>query len=205
MVAESADTWDVVIIGGSPPGENAGQYAVAGSDRTAVIVEAELVGGECSYWACMPSKALLRPVEVLDAARHVAGASAAVTGDLDVAAVLARRDEFTSHHDDAGQVAWANGAGVDVVRGHGRLAGEKAVTVTAADGSTRTIHARRAVVLATGTTAAIPPVLGYARPFPGPRGTSPTCGRCPAASRSSAVGWWRVRPRPGCAAWAPRR
>ena len=165
MPAASNDTWDVIVVGGGPPGENAAQYAVQGSDRTAVIVEAELVGGECSYWACMPSKALLGPVELLDAARAMPGTSAAVTGEIDVAAVLARRDDFTSHHDDASQVDWARGAGIDVVRGRARLAGEKTVTVTGGDGS-RTLHARHAVVLATGTTASVPPVPGLRQAVP---------------------------------------
>jgi pyruvate/2-oxoglutarate dehydrogenase complex dihydrolipoamide dehydrogenase (E3) component len=160
------DTWDVIIIGGGPPGENVGEYAVAGSDRTAVIIEAELVGGECSYWACMPSKALLRPVEVLDAARNVAGAAEAVMGHLDLAAVLARRDSFTSHHDDASQVEWARGAGIDIVRGRGRMAGEKTVTVTSSEGSARTLRATHAVVLATGSTAAVPPVPGLREALP---------------------------------------
>ena len=79
--SESATTWDVIVIGGAPPGEIAAQYAIQGSDRTAVIVEHELMGGECSYWACMPSKALLRPIEVLDAARHMPGV-ASIVGDL---------------------------------------------------------------------------------------------------------------------------
>src|ERR1700710_1001506 len=82
----ATDTWDVIVIGGGPPGENAAQYATQGSDRTAVIVEAELVGGECSYWACMPSKGLLRPGAALRGAEHVAGAKQAVTGRLDAAA-----------------------------------------------------------------------------------------------------------------------
>ena len=106
------DTWDVVVIGGGPPAENVAQYATAGSDRTAVIVEKELVGGECSYWACMPSKALLRPIEVLDAARTMPGVSAAVTGQLDAGAVLGRRDGFTNHHDDGSQVSWSSHLGI---------------------------------------------------------------------------------------------
>ncbi|SDO56119.1 dihydrolipoamide dehydrogenase [Nakamurella panacisegetis] len=162
------DTWDVVVIGGAPPGENVAQYATQGSDRTAVIIEKELVGGECSFWACMPSKALLRPISVLDNARNLPGVQSLV-GDhsLDNAAVLRRRDEIVHHHDDTSQVDWATGVGIDVVRGHARLAGERTVEVTAADGSVRTIHARLAVVLDTGTTATVPPIPGLreARPW----------------------------------------
>ena len=160
------ESWDVVVVGGGPPGENAAQYAIQGSGRTAVIVEAELVGGECSYWACMPSKALLRPVELLAAGRAVPGVAQMLSGSLDVEAVLARRDHFTHDHDDSGQVKWANGAGIDVVRGRGRLTGERAVEVTAADGSVRTVRAEHAVVLATGSTAAIPPVPGLREALP---------------------------------------
>jgi len=161
------DTWDFVIIGGAPPGENVAQYAIQGSDRTAVIVEEQLVGGECSYWACMPSKGLLRPVELLEAARHVPGLKS-IVGDspLDVAAVLARRDIIVNGHDDSSQVNWASGLGIDVVRGRGRLAGEKTVEVTAPDGSTRTLRARHAVVLDTGTTAAVPPIPGLREALP---------------------------------------
>ncbi len=161
------DSYDVIVIGGGPPGENVVQYAIQGSDRTAAIVERELVGGECSYWACMPSKALLRPVDVLDSARHMPGV-AALVGDrgLDVPAVLQRRDSFTHHHDDSSQVQWANSSGIDVVRGHGRLAGEKAVEVAGADGTTRVLNARHAVVLATGTTATVPNIRGLRDALP---------------------------------------
>src|SRR4051812_17425685 len=118
-MADDQDTWDVIVIGGGPPGENAAQYAIQGSDRTAVIVEHELVGGECSFWACMPSKGLLRPVEVVAAARALPGVR--VDG-LDVEAVLKRRDDIVRNHDDGSQLDWARSTGIDVVRGHGRLA-----------------------------------------------------------------------------------
>ena len=154
------DEFDVVVIGGGSAGENAAQYAIQGSDRTAVIVEAELVGGECSYWACMPSKALLRPVEVLDTARALPGVAQMLAGRLDVAAVLERRDTFTHHHDDSSQVEWAEGTGIEVARGRGRLVGERAVELTAPDGAVRTLSARLAVVIATGSHASIPPVDG---------------------------------------------
>src|SRR3954468_23963602 len=100
-----SDTWDVIVIGGGPPGENAALYAIKGSDRTAVIVEHELVGGECSYWACMPSKALLRPVHLLGSARAMPGLNERLAaGGVHVEAVLARRDSFTHDRDDSSQV-----------------------------------------------------------------------------------------------------
>jgi len=158
--SEVEDTWDVIVIGGGSAGENAAHYAIKGSERTAVIVEHELVGGECSYWACMPSKALLRPVEVLDAGRALPGVASILEGALDPAPVFARRDSFTHDHDDSGQVEWARNAGIDVVRGRARLAGDKVVEVTGGDGAIRILHARHAVVIATGTTASIPPIEG---------------------------------------------
>ncbi len=163
---EAPQTWDVVVIGGGPAGENAARYAIKGSERTAVIVEAELLGGECSYWACIPSKALLRPVDLLDAGRALPGVAEMLGGSLDVESVLARRDSFIHDHDDAGQVEWANGVGVDVVRGRGRLVAEKTVEVRTADGAVRELHAREAVVVATGSTASIPPVQGLREACP---------------------------------------
>lgn len=151
-------THDVIVLGGGPVGENVAQAAIAGSDRTAALVEAELVGGECSYWACMPSKALLTPSAVRDRAMHLPGVE---VGALDVASVLERRDAFTSHWSDAGQVEWAEGAGLEVVRGHGTLVGERTVRV-----GERTLVARHAVVLATGSVPVTPPVPGLAEALP---------------------------------------
>jgi pyruvate/2-oxoglutarate dehydrogenase complex dihydrolipoamide dehydrogenase (E3) component len=153
---------DVVVIGGGPVGENAAASAARHGLRV-VLVERDLLGGECSYWACMPSKALLRPGEALDAAQRVPGAAAAVSGALDVAAALDRRDALSSHWDDARQVEWLEGVGVDLVRGHGRLTGERTVEVEAADGGRTTIRASRAVVVATGTRAQMPPIEGLDR------------------------------------------
>jgi pyruvate/2-oxoglutarate dehydrogenase complex dihydrolipoamide dehydrogenase (E3) component len=152
-------TVDVVVIGAGPVGENVADYA-GQHGLDVVVVERELVGGECSYWACMPSKALLRPGEVLAAARRVPGAAPAVTGSVDVAATLRSRTAFTSDWDDASQVEWLESVGVGLVRGHGRLSGAREVTVTHADGATTVLTARVGVVVATGTTAAMPPIDG---------------------------------------------
>ncbi len=152
-------TYDVVVLGGGSTGENVADIVVRGG-LTAALVEAELVGGECSYWACMPSKALLRGTEVLADARAVDGAAQAVTGEQDVAATLERRTRFTSNWDDSGQVEWVRGAGITLVRGSGRLDGEKTVVVTAADGTETRLTARHAVAVCTGSDAAVPPVDG---------------------------------------------
>lgn len=157
----SAPVFDVVVLGAGPVGENVADRVVQGG-LTAAVVESELVGGECSYWACMPTKALLRDASALRAVRHLPGAAAAVTGQLDAAAVLARRDRFASHWHDDGQVDWLRGAGITLLRGHGRLVGDRAVAVTGPDGSVTTVSARHAVVVATGTRAALPPIPGLA-------------------------------------------
>jgi pyruvate/2-oxoglutarate dehydrogenase complex dihydrolipoamide dehydrogenase (E3) component len=168
----SAD-YDLIVLGGGAVGENIADRAVQGG-LTAVIVENELVGGECSYWACMPSKALLRSSQVLRAARQVPGAAQAVTGNLDVDAVLSRRDSFASNWSDAGQVQWLHSAGIALVRGHGRLTGTKEVTVTATDGSTTVLTARHAVAVATGSDALVPDIDGLvgARPWTSREATS---------------------------------
>jgi pyruvate/2-oxoglutarate dehydrogenase complex dihydrolipoamide dehydrogenase (E3) component len=153
-------TFDVVVLGAGSTGENLADIVVKGG-LTAVLVEPELVGGECSYWACMPSKTLLRGTEVLEEARAVDGARQAVTGEQDVAATLARRDEFTHHWDDSSQVQWVEGAGIALVRGSGRLTGERTVVVDTEDGELR-LTARHAVAVCTGSEAAIPPVEGLA-------------------------------------------
>ena len=157
--------YDVIVIGAGPTGENVADRARRGG-LTVAVAESELVGGECSYWACIPSKALLRPGAALAAARAVDGARQAVTGELDAAAVLARRTRFThGWSDDSGQVAWLEGTGSTLVRGRARLAGERTVEVTGPDGDTVTLTARHAVVVATGSAAAIPPVPGLAEPL----------------------------------------
>lgn len=163
---------DVIIIGAGPVGENVADRAVQGGLKT-VIIEHELVGGECSYWACIPSKALLRPDQALRAARGVAGAAQAVTGDLDVAAVLRRRDDFTHNWDDTSQSRWVAEVGIELIRGHGRVTGDREVTVTT-EGETITLRARHAVVVATGSVPRIPPIPGLssAKPWTSREATS---------------------------------
>jgi pyruvate/2-oxoglutarate dehydrogenase complex dihydrolipoamide dehydrogenase (E3) component len=157
--------YDVVVIGAGPVGENVADYAQQGGLSVAVV-EAELVGGECSYWACVPSKALLRPVHAVAAAVRVDGAKEAVTGRPDAEKTLARRDSFVHDYDDSSQVEWLEGADISLVRGAGRLAGERRVVVETAEAEVE-LTARQAVVLCTGSAASVPPIAGLreARPW----------------------------------------
>ncbi|WP_251856168.1 NAD(P)/FAD-dependent oxidoreductase [Herbiconiux sp. L3-i23] len=152
-------TYDLIVIGAGPVGENVADYATKRGLST-VIVESELVGGECSYWACTPSKAILRPVLARDSALRVEGAKESITAPIDSAAVLRRRDSFVHDWSDQGQVDWLDSAGIDLVRGHGRITGVKKVTVTAPDGSEIELEARAAVTIATGSAALLPDIPG---------------------------------------------
>jgi dihydrolipoamide dehydrogenase len=157
------DTYDVIVLGGGPTGENVADRAVRGG-LTAVVVESELVGGECSYWACMPSKALLRPVGITSEAASMQG----VTGArLEAGDVLKRRDSFASNWKDDGQVEWLAGVPADLVRGPARLTGERRVQA----GDTE-LTARQAVVVATGSRAVVPAPLRGVSPWTSREATS---------------------------------
>ena len=158
---DQGEEFDVVVVGAGPAGEVvAGRLADGG--LSVALVERELVGGECSFYACMPSKALLRPAQALAEARRVPGAEQASGGALDVGAVLARRDEIVHELHDGEQLPWLAKRSIALRRGHGELAGTRSVCV-----GEQMLSARRAVVLAPGTGALIPPIpgLGEADPW----------------------------------------
>lgn len=153
-------SFDVVVIGAGPAGEVcAGRIGQRG--RSVALVEHELVGGECSYWACMPSKALLRPPELLSEARRIPGAAEAITNGPDVAAVLRRRDEIIHDLDDSSQLPWLEQRSVELFRGQARFEGERRVRV-----GDETLIATDAVVVATGSGPVMPPIPGLAESRP---------------------------------------
>jgi len=152
----SAHSFDVIVIGAGPAGEVAAGR-LGGRGRKVALVEDRLVGGECSYWGCMPSKALLRPGQALEEVRRIPGAAEAATGPLDAAAVLARRDDVIHDLDDSGQLPWIEDRGVRLFRGRGRLTGVREVTV-----GDDVLTANDAVILCVGTTPSMPPIPGLA-------------------------------------------
>ncbi|MEW9528581.1 NAD(P)/FAD-dependent oxidoreductase [Microbispora sp. NPDC049125] len=162
MVDED-DVFDVIVIGAGPVGENVAARAVRGG-LTAAVVEERLAGGECHYYACIPSKALLRPVELAAEVGRVPGLE--LRGPIDTAAVLARRDEAVSNFDDGDQVSWIEDVPATFVRGRGRLAGPLKVEVTTPDGGVTALRARHAVVVATGSDPLIPDVPGLWEALP---------------------------------------
>ena len=208
-------TYDVVVLGAGPVGQNAAERARA-AGLSVAMVERELVGGECSYWACVPSKALLRPVIAVADADHIDGAREAVTGPINAAGVFGRRDRYVSNWDDAGQADWVAGIGAALVRGHGRVDGPRRVAVTAAGGEVTVLTARHAVVICVGSRAALPDLPGIAEARPWTRAASmapgsslPNEASFVAAARPK---WaWRFEPavsaskwQPPGMAWAPR-
>jgi dihydrolipoamide dehydrogenase len=154
--------FDVAVIGGGPGGA-AAAACVAAEGLKVALVEDRLIGGECHYWACNPTKTLLRPIEVLALARAVPGVRETLNCRRpDTAAVLAKRDEIIEHlHDDVA-VAKLQQAGIEVIHAHGRLAGDRQITLVYPDGHQDTIYVSHAVILATGTRPAIPDVPGLA-------------------------------------------
>ncbi|GII23244.1 oxidoreductase [Planosporangium mesophilum] len=156
-MADKDDAFDVIVIGAGPVGMTVAGRAVRGGLTTAVV-EKRLAGGECEYYACIPSKALLWPMELAAEVSRMPGLE--LRGPIDAAAVLARRDETVSRLDDRHQVTWVDNLPATFVRGHGRLAGPLRVEVSTPDGGPRPLQARHAVVVATGSDPAIPGVPG---------------------------------------------
>ncbi|MCW2928433.1 MAG: family, FAD-dependent NAD(P)-disulfide oxidoreductase [Thermoleophilia bacterium] len=153
------EQFDIVVVGGGPGGEACAAHAARSGARVA-LVERDKVGGECPYWGCMPSKALLRPPQAVAELLRTPGAAEGLTGALDVDAAFARRDEVVRHLDDTSHAERIQRRGIEIVRGHGRLDGERRVVVELNDGGRRTLVAAKAVVLAPGSRAAMPPIDG---------------------------------------------
>jgi pyruvate/2-oxoglutarate dehydrogenase complex dihydrolipoamide dehydrogenase (E3) component len=165
--------FDAIVIGAGPAGEVcSGRMGAAGLE--VALLEQHLVGGECSYYACMPSKALLRPGELRAEVERVPGVREMVSGELDVKAALRRRDEVIHNFDDSSQLPWLEQRGVELIRGRGEFAGERRVAV-----GDDFLNARRAVVVATGSAAAMPPIDGLAEAAPWGNREATTAGSVP--------------------------
>jgi pyruvate/2-oxoglutarate dehydrogenase complex dihydrolipoamide dehydrogenase (E3) component len=159
------ETYDVVVIGAGPVGQNVADRARAAA-LTVAVVERELVGGECSYWACIPSKAMLRPVVAVADARRVDGARQAVIGAIDASGAFARRDRAVDRWEDDSQADFLKSIGADLVRGQGRLDGTRRVAVDTPDGGRTVLAARHAVAVCTGSGATLPDIPGIAEARP---------------------------------------
>lgn len=189
---EDEHTYDVVVIGAGPVGENVVDRVRAGG-LTAAIVESELIGGECSYWACMPSKALLRPAIARSDARKVAGLRESVYGPLDAMDVFAHRDEVVGHWKDDGQVDWLDSIGVRVFRGHGRLLGPRRVEVAGPEENATCSPPGTRSPSAPAPARSSPSCRDCPRRTPGPAVRRPVPTGCPSGSSSSAGEWWAWR------------
>ncbi|ORW96521.1 pyridine nucleotide-disulfide oxidoreductase [Mycobacterium sp. IEC1808] len=165
MGADVEQGYDVIVLGAGPIGQNAAERARA-AGLSVAVVERELVGGECSYWACVPSKALLRPVIAVADARRVDGAREALKGSISSAGVFGRRNRYVSDWDDSGQADWVVGIGATLIRGHGRLDGPRRVAVSTPAGEQPVLTARHAVVVCTGSRPALPDLPGIAEARP---------------------------------------
>lgn len=166
MAADVEQDYDVVVLGAGPVGQNAVERARA-AGLSVALVERELVGGECSYWACVPSKALLRPVIAVSDVRRIDGAREAVSGSISAAGVFGRRNRYVNDWDDSGQADWAAEMGATLVRGQGRLDGPRRVAVATPGGGRTVLIARHAIVVCTGSRPALPalPGIDEARPW----------------------------------------
>jgi pyruvate/2-oxoglutarate dehydrogenase complex dihydrolipoamide dehydrogenase (E3) component len=156
--------FDVIVLGAGPVGQNvAARTRAAG--LSVAVVERELVGGECSYWGCIPSKSLLRPVIALADVQRIDGAREAIGGRISIAGVFGRRDRYVTNWDDSGQAAFVEGLDAELFRGHARLDGPRRVAVATAD-KVVVLAARHAVAVCTGSTATLPDIPGVAEANP---------------------------------------
>ncbi|HTI78305.1 MAG TPA: NAD(P)/FAD-dependent oxidoreductase [Mycobacterium sp.] len=164
--------FDVIVLGAGPVGQNvAARTRAAG--LSVAVVERELVGGECSYWGCVPSKSLLRPILAVADVRRIDGAREAITGTIASAGVFGRRDRYVTNWDDSGQAGFVEGLDAALYRGHARLSGPRRVSVATADDKLVTLTARHAVAICTGSAATLPDIPGVAeaKPWTNRKGT----------------------------------